>query len=105
MQYFSKASWAPETIGTFGNTHRNPYHGPGINNTNMILAKNFNLSADGARKLQIRMESDNVFNHTQFNNPSSTWADTVPASTTTGFGQISGAANARQTQLAAKIYF
>jgi hypothetical protein len=71
----------------------------------MILAKNFNLSADGARRLQLRMESDNVFNHTQFNNPTSTWSDTVPTSTTTSFGQISGAANARQTQLAAKIYF
>jgi hypothetical protein len=105
VQYFSKASWAPETLGTFGNTHRNPYHGPGINNTNIILAKNFNLSADGARRLQIGMESDNVFNHTQFNNPSSTWADSVPASTTTGFGQISGAATARQTLLRAKIYF
>jgi hypothetical protein len=105
VQYFAKTSWAAETIGTFGNTHRNPYHGPGINNTNMILAKNFNLSADGVRRLQLRMESDNVFNHTQFANPNSTWADSVPASTTTGFGQISSAASARQTQLAAKIYF
>ena len=69
VQYFAKTSWAPETLGTFGNTHRNPFHGPGINNTNMILAKNFNLSADGARRLQLRMESDNVFNHTQFANP------------------------------------
>jgi hypothetical protein len=51
------------------------------------------------------MESDNVFNHTQFANPSGTWADTVPTSTTTSFGQISSAAAARQTQLAAKIYF
>ncbi len=32
-----------EATGTFGNTHRNPYHGPGINNTNMILAKNFSV--------------------------------------------------------------
>jgi len=51
------------------------------------------------------MESDNVFNHTQFNNPTSTWTDTVTNSTTTSFGQISAAATARQTQLAVKIYF
>jgi Carboxypeptidase regulatory-like domain len=104
-QYFAKTSWAPETLGTFGNTHRNPFHGPGINNTNMILAKNFNLSADGARRLQFRMESDNVFNHTQFSNPSGTWSDTVTASQTTSFGQISAAAAARQTQLGVKLYF
>jgi hypothetical protein len=100
--YFAPTSWAPETLGTFGNTHRNPYHGPGINNTNLILAKNFNLSADGYRKIQIRMESDNVFNHTQFNNPASTWAD---EGLSASFGKISTAASARQTQLAAKIYF
>jgi len=104
-QYFAKTSWAAETIGTFGNTHRNPFHGPGINNTNLVLAKNFNLSADGARRLQIGMESDNAFNHTQFANPTSTWVDTVPTSTTTSFGQISSAATARQTLLRAKIYF
>jgi hypothetical protein len=100
--YFAPTSWAPETLGTFGNTHRNPYHGPGINNTNMILAKNFNLSADGARQLQLRMESDNVFNHTQFNNPASTWAD---SGLSASFGKISTAAPARQTQLAVKIKF
>jgi hypothetical protein len=100
--YFGQTSWAPEALGTFGNTHRNPYHGPGINNTNMILAKNFNLSADGARQLQLRMESDNVFNHTQFNNPASTWAD---EGLSASFGKISTAANARQTQLAVKIKF
>lgn len=105
VQYFAKTSWVAEPIGTFGNTHRNPYHGPGINNTNMILAKNFRLSSDGVRRLQLRMESDNVFNHTQFANPNGVWSDTVPASTTTSFGQISAAAAARQTQLAAKIYF
>jgi hypothetical protein len=80
-------------------------HGPGINNTNMILAKNFNLSNDGTRQLQLRMESDNVFNHTQFSNPTSTWSDTVPTLATTSFGQISAAASARQTQLAVKIKF
>jgi Carboxypeptidase regulatory-like domain len=105
VQYFAKGSWAPETLGTFGNTHRNPMHGPGINNTNMILAKNFNLSNDGTRQLQLRMESDNVFNHTQFSNPTSTWSDTVPTLATTSFGQISAAAAARQTQLAVKIKF
>jgi hypothetical protein len=104
-QFIQKTSFAAEPIGSFGNVGRNPVHGPGFNSTNLILAKNFNLSSDGVRRLQIRMESDNVFNHTQFSNPSSTWADSVPNSTTTSFGQISSAASARQTQLAAKIYF
>jgi hypothetical protein len=94
----AQANFAEEPIGSFGNVHRNPYHGSGLNGTNLILAKNFNLSSDGLRKLQIRMESDNVFNHTQFSNPNTTFD-------AGRFGQISGAAAARQTQLAAKFYF
>ncbi|WP_109485854.1 TonB-dependent receptor [Occallatibacter savannae] len=92
------AAFQAEPIGQFGNVHRNPYHGPGINNTNMIVAKNFMLVPERNVSIQIRMESDNVFNHTQFNNPTSTV-------TSGNFGVITGAASARQTQLAAKVYF
>jgi hypothetical protein len=94
----TSTAFTAETIGTFGNTHRDPYHGPGINNTNMILAKNFMLVPERNVSLQVRMESDNVFNHTQFNNPGSTFGGST-------FGLITGAASARQTQLAAKVYF
>jgi len=103
--YVSKASFANEPIGTFGNVHRNPGHGPGINNTNMILAKNFNLSSDSRVRLQFRMESDNVFNHTQFTNPGTTWNDGVLGNANSSFGRISGTSAARQTQLAMKLYF
>jgi hypothetical protein len=103
--YVSKASFANEPIGIFGDVHRNPSHGPGINNTNMILAKNFYLSADRSVRLQLRMESDNVFNHTQFTNPGTTWNDGVLANSGSTFGNISGTQSARQTQLAAKVYF
>jgi len=92
------AAFSAEPIGQFGNTRRNPYHGPGINSTNMILAKNFMIVPERNISIQIRMESDNVFNHTQFNNPTSSF-------TSSNFGVISTAAAARQTQLAAKVYF
>jgi len=108
------STFTQAALGQFGNAHRNPYHGPGINGTNLILAKNFNLGGDGTRRLQIRMESDNAFNHTQFSNPSSTFASAVASTSTPNVtpnltfgsaGQISAAAAARQTQLAAKFYF
>jgi hypothetical protein len=90
--------FSSEPIGTFGNVHRDPYHGPGINNTNMILAKNFIINSERGISLQLRIESDNVFNHTQFSNPTSTYGSSI-------FGQITGAAAGRQSQLATKIYF
>jgi hypothetical protein len=97
--WFASTGFAAEPIGSFGNIHRDPYHGPGLNNTNMILAKNFPLGADSVRRLQLRMESDNVFNHTQFSNPTSTYGSGT-------FGRITGTQQAaRQTQLAVKIYF
>jgi hypothetical protein len=102
-------------LGTFGNAARNNFHGPGINNTNMILAKNIYLNADRTRYLQLRMESDNVFNHTQFSNPTSAYGtqqlENTDGSYSTGLvsgnsGLISGVQQAaRQTQLAAKFYF
>jgi hypothetical protein len=96
--FFQTSTFAPEAIGSFGNIARNRYHGPGINNTNFIIAKNFALSSDGVRTLQIRMESDNVFNHTQFLNPTANFSSG-------NFGLVTSAASGRQTQLAAKIYF
>ena len=96
--FFQASSFAPEPIGSFGNISRNRYYGPGINNTNLIIAKNFPLSSDNVRYLQIRMESDNVFNHTQFLNP-------VNDFSSGNFGLVSSAVAGRQTQLAAKIYF
>jgi hypothetical protein len=98
LAYFSPASFAPEAIGSFGNVHRDPYHGPGYDNTNLILAKNFNVSADGVRRIQLRMESDNVFNHTNFNNPDGSFVDGT-------FGSITSAQPSRLTQLAGKFYF
>lgn len=96
--WFSAASFAAEPIGSFGNIHRDPYHGPGLNNSNVLLAKNIAVSNDGVRRLQLRLESDNVFNHTQFENPNTTYG----AGT---FGTITTVQNPRQTQLGAKFYF
>ena len=98
-----------EPLGSFGNEGRDAYHGPGINNTNMILAKNFLVVPEHNISIQLRMESDNVFNHTQFSNPSSSYSCTFNASGSCdinqSFGFVGSAASARQTQIAAKVYF
>jgi len=96
--FFSPNSFTDETIGTFGNIGRDAFRGPGINNTNLIVAKNFILSQEKGWRLQMRMESDNVFNHTQFNNPTSQFVSG-------NFGYVTSAAAGRQSQIAAKFYF
>ncbi len=96
--WFSAGSFTAEPIGSFGNVHRNPFHGPGINNTDLTLAKNFSFGGEGTRSLRIGMASQNAFNHTQFNNPVTTYGSGT-------FGLITAAANARATQLFATINF
>jgi hypothetical protein len=101
------STFMPEPIGQFGNVSRNKYHGPGINNTNLIIGKNFNLNGEGVMRLRLAMESDNVFNHTQFTNPSAGLTNTYFTDTNVFNGTYGtlGAQSARQSQLSAKFYF
>ncbi len=55
--------------GTFGNTGRGEAIGPGINNWNLMLAKNFAIGEYA--KLQVRVEMFNAWNHTQWGTPNS----------------------------------
>jgi hypothetical protein len=97
-----------ETIGSFGDVHRNPFHGPGFNNTDMAIEKDiYFLPGHENVYMELRLESYNVFNHTNFNNPSSTptFGGNGLVSTTSTFGQITSAQPGRQSQIAVKIYF
>ncbi len=95
------ASFTDETLGFFGNISRNKYYGPGIDNTNAQISKNFRYSTDDTAKyIELRVESYNVFNHTNFNNPNGN-PDNGPAI----MGVITTAAAGRQFQLSGKVYF
>ena len=97
--------FAPEPIGSFGNVHRNPYHGPGINNTDVAISKNiYFVPGHENYYMQLRLESYNAFNHTQFNLPTGSVTFTGNTVNNT-FVRITSAAAGRQSQLALKIYF
>ena len=49
-----------------GNAPKDPLRGPGINNWDISLFKNFNLAREGRVRLQYRLELYNAFNHTQY---------------------------------------
>ena len=100
LNYFRDTSFASEILGQFGNIGRNKYSGPGYFNTNVVLAKNFFISNSGVMRLQLRLESDNVFNNTQLENPDGDYVDQGIT-----FGEITGAAASRITQIGGKFYF
>ena len=78
-QWFNTAAFAVNPIGTFGNVGKGVLRGPNMFAWDMGLFKTIPLVE--RVKLQFRAEFFNIFNHTNFNNPS---ASVSSAS----FGQI-----------------
>jgi hypothetical protein len=99
--YFNPNAFSLEPFGTLGNEGRNNFHGPGINNTDLALIKEVRLSE--TRRIELRMESFNTFNHAQFrfSNNITSFQNINSGS----FGQVTTAAPGRIVQLGAKIYF
>ncbi len=108
--------------------------GPGTNNTDLSIYKNFRITGDGKKYLQLRLEGFNVFNHTQFSGYNTTTNMTTssgatgasvlnvadfntllitnnlrPAGSTktlgSYFGEYNGTREQRIVQIAAKFYF
>jgi len=94
--YFNPNSFTEQTPGTFGTSGRNSIHGPGINNTNLSLQKEIQFTE--RRKIQLRLEAYNVFNHAQFLLPGNNIV-------TPNFGRVTSASAGRLIQLGAKFYF
>jgi hypothetical protein len=105
--WFNPAAFASPPPGSFGNFHRNSIYGPGIDNWNMSLFKNFIFTE--SMRIQLRFEAYNVFNHTQWanvNNGLSTPVNGTSFAATPGAsGQITSARDPRQLQLGGKFYF
>ena len=56
--------FGPPERGTFGNAGPNVLRGPGTNNWDISAYKNFRIRE--GKQLQLRFESYNTFNHTQW---------------------------------------
>jgi hypothetical protein len=73
-------------------------HGPGSENVDLSLFKQFPLG--DVRKIELRFEFFNTFNHANFANPAASLTNTAI------FGKVSATVNdPRQIQMAGKFYF
>jgi hypothetical protein len=86
--------------GQFGNTRRDSFHGPGINNTDFALIKDTKLTE--RTMLEMGIEGYNLFNHTQFCTATSCVTTNIQSA---NFGRILAAAPGRLVQLRAKFSF
>jgi hypothetical protein len=90
------APWAGGTNQGFGNARKDAIILPGFFNFNLAAFKTFAFTE--SLKLQIRAESFNTFNHTQFQNINANTNDA-------NFGQVTSAYDPRVLQLGGKFSF
>ena len=94
-------------LGQFGNAPRAFARAPGRNYTNLALTKQFYFNTERTVYLQVRAESFNLFNHTQFT-VSSAASHVLPTNgplSNTTFGRPTGTRLPREFQFGAKLYF
>jgi len=95
-EWFDTSAFASPTVGAWGNAGFNSLRGPGRDNWNLSLFKSFAFGEE--RRLELRAESFNVWNHTEFDQVSN-------ALGSSNFGQVTSAYDPRVFQFGAKLYF
>jgi hypothetical protein len=97
--YFNTALFRPNALGAPGTASRRFFYGPGAANFDLALRRSFRLTE--RHLLELRLESFNTLNHTQFFGPASVNGDIDAAL----FGQIVKAAPPRLVQAGLKYTF
>lgn len=93
-RFFETGAFRLPDIGTYGNAPRGAFSGPANVSTDLAVLKDVNLTE--SLRIQLRGEFFNVFNQVNFGNPIAMLANPR-------FGQITGAAAGRTTQLGFKF--
>jgi hypothetical protein len=94
--YFNPSLFSPENLGQLGTSSRRFFHGPGINNWDIAMQKDTQLTE--TMNLEFRTEFFNAFNHAQFGLPDGNINDAT-------FGLVSTANPPRIMQLSLKLLF
>ena len=89
-----------------GNAPKFPFVGPGVQNFDISLFKNFPLGKDSHRRAQFRLETYNGFNRSQFTGvDNNARFDAAGRQVNQALGQYILAAPARRVVLGLKLYF
>ena len=106
-QYFNTSCFTQPLAGQFGNSGRDILRGPGINNWDMGIGKDFKFTERVA--FQFRAEAFNVFNHAQYgydpNTATSIGAPVDNNPNDAAYGKVLAAHPGRIIQLGGKLIF
>ncbi|HKA00645.1 MAG TPA: carboxypeptidase regulatory-like domain-containing protein [Candidatus Solibacter sp.] len=93
--WFNKAAFAPQA-GPYGTVGKNTVWGPGLQQWDLTMAKNFRIGED--RSIQFRGELFNAFNQVNYNPPDGNVSNAT-------FGRITSALSGRSVQFGLKMYW
>jgi outer membrane receptor protein involved in Fe transport len=95
-EWFNTSCFAAQPLYTYGNLGRNVLHGPGRENLDLAIHREFSLRE--SMRLQFRAEAFNITNTPAFSAPGAAFGSGT-------FGVISSAGLGRNIQLALKLLF
>ena len=101
----AKVPWAiPDNTPQLGNLGKNTMYGPGTNNWDLSMYRNIKLSE--RINSQLRVESYNTFNHTQWGSYNTALQfNSSAAQVNTAFDTPNSARPARRVQVAVRVWF
>lgn len=108
LRHFDTNAFAPPTRAEFGigNAPKDVLRGPGINVFDVTIIKNIPFGQSDQRRLQLRFEFYNFFNHASFQGVDTTARFDANNRQVSGtFGQYTSTLDARRIVLGAKFYF
>lgn len=108
LRHFDTSVVQPPTRAELGigTAAKDLIRGPGINVFDVSMFKNIPFDAEGKRRLQLRFEFYNFFNHTSFTGLDTTGRFDAAGRQVSGtFGQYTNSLDGRRIVLGAKFYF
>ncbi len=102
--WFSTGAFAAPPPGNWGNLGFDGLRGPGRQNWNISLFKEFVLNETRGSRVEFRAESFNTFNHTQFGGPGQNGGISTNLGAT-NFGAVTAAWDPRVFQLGLKLIY
>ncbi|PYV92693.1 MAG: hypothetical protein DMG05_03765 [Acidobacteria bacterium] len=104
-RWFNTAAFGRPPQGYYGDAPVYPVRGPGLNNWDMTIMKQFPLWSE-VRRLQFRAEMYNAWNHPNFSHvDNSALFDESGQQVSSTFGQLDGTRSARVIQLSLRFTF
>ena len=96
FNWLNPAAFAQPALGTYGNSVRNAYDGPGRRVVDLSLVRSFRFG--NGQRIEARVEAFNAFNWFLLENPNTTLSSAT-------FGRITSSGDPRVMQFAVKLEF